>query len=129
MRSTALVLRFISNMKSLAQNRHDEIKVEELEPIELEQAERLWIKTLQIHVQEEQNFKQLEHQLGLFKDSEEILRCQGRIENSSLKYETKLPALLPGNHHFTSLIIKDAHEKALHNGLKSTLNEVRSNFG
>ena len=128
MRSTALVLRFISNMKSLAQKRHDEIKIRELEPSELEQAERLWIKTLQIHVQEEQNFKQLEHQLGLFKDSEEILRCQGRIENSSLKYETKFPALLPGNHHLTSLIIKDAHERALHNGLKSTLNEVRSKF-
>ena len=83
------------------------MKVEELEPSELEQAERLWIKALQIHVQEDQNFK---HRLGLFKDSEEILRCQGRIENSSLKYETKFPALLPGNHHLTSLIIKDAHE-------------------
>ena len=77
-------------------------------------------------MQEEQNFKQLEHQLGLFKDSEEILRCQGRIEKSSLKYETKFSALLPGNHHLTSLIIKDAHEKALHNGLKSTLNKERS---
>ena len=64
MRSTALVLKFISNMKSRVQKRHDEMKVEELEPSELEQAEKLWIKTLQIHVQEDQNFKQLEHRLG-----------------------------------------------------------------
>ena len=61
------------------------MKVEELEPSELEQAEKLWIKTLQIHMQEDQTFKQLEHRLGLFKDSKEILRCQGRIENSSVK--------------------------------------------
>ena len=81
---------------------------------------RLW--------QEEKNFKQLEHQLGLFKDSEEILRCQGRIENLSLNYETKFPALLPGNHHLTSLIIREAHKRALHNGLKSALNEVCSKF-
>ena len=128
LKCTALVLRFISNMKSRVQKRHNEIKVEELEPSELEQAERLWIKTLQIHMQEDRNFKQLEHRLGLFNDSEEIVRCQGRIENSSLKYETKFPALLPSNHQVTNLIIKEAHEKVLHNGLKSTLNEVRSKF-
>ena len=56
------------------------------------------------------------------------MRCQGRIENSSLRYETKFPALLPGNHRLTSLMIKDAHERFLHNGLKSTLNEVPSKF-
>ena len=128
MRVTALVIRFISNMKSRVQRRYDEIKVEELEPSELERAEVLWIKTSQIRVQEDPNFKQLEHQLGLFKDSEGILRCQGRIKNSSLKYETKFPALLTGHHYLTNLITQEAHEKVLHNGLKSTLNEVRSKF-
>ena len=75
LKCAALVLRFISNMKSRVQKRHNEIKVEELEPNELEHAERLCIKTLQIHVQEDRNFKQLEHRLGLFNDSEEIVRC------------------------------------------------------
>ena len=106
MKSTAFVLRFISNMKSRVQKRHDEMKVEELEPSELEQVEKLWKKALQIHVQEDQNFKQLEHRFGLFKDPEEMWICQGRIEHSSLKYEAKFPALLSSNHHLTSLIIK-----------------------
>ena len=80
MKCTALVLRFLSNMKLRVQKRYYGIKVEELEPSELEQAERLWITTLQIQVQEDRNFRQL-----------------GRIQNSSLKYETKFPALLLGN--------------------------------
>ena len=61
LKCTALVLRFISNMKSRVQKRYNEIKVEESEPSELKQTERLWIKTLQIHAQEDRNFKQLEH--------------------------------------------------------------------
>ena len=115
-------------MKSRVQKIHDEIKFEELEQSELEQVEGLWIKALQIHVQEDPNFKQLEHRPGLFSDSEEILRCQGHTENSSLKYETMFPALLPGNHQLTNLTIKEAHERVLHNVLKSTLNEVGSRF-
>ena len=45
-----------------------------------------------------------------------------------MKYETKFPALLPGNHQLIDLIIKETHEKDLHNGRKSTLNEVRLKF-
>ena len=43
----------------------------------------------------------------------------------SLKFETRFPAIL-SDHPFASLVIEQAHEMVLHNGLKSILNEVRS---
>ena len=72
--------------------------------------------------------KQLERELGLFKDEVGIIRCRGRIGNSNLKFETKFPALLSTNHYLTTLIILQAHEKVFHHGVKSTLNEVRAKF-
>ena len=43
----------------------------------------------------------------------------------SLKFETRFPVIL-SDHPFASLVIEQAHETVLHNGLKSILNEVRS---
>ena len=69
---------------------------------------------------------ELEKQLGLFKDEKGIIRCRGRLGNSHASYNTKCPALLSGNHHVTSLIIRYCQERVMHNGLKETLTEVRS---
>ena len=51
---------------------------------------------------------------------------QNRERDVSLS--VKHPAILPRQHHFTQLVIIDAHERVFHNGIKETLTEVRSQF-
>ena len=67
--------------------------------------------------------------MRVFKDENGILRSQGRIDNVlSLPYSTKHPVLLPNDHCLTALYIKCAHARVLHNGVKDTLTELRSQF-
>ena len=55
-------------------------------------------------------------------------RCGGRLANSELPYAVKFPILLPKSHPIVSLIVKQAHERVLHNGVKETLAETRSKY-
>ena len=67
--------------------------------------------------------------MSVFTDENGILRCQGRIDNVlSIPYSTKHPVLLPNDHCLTALYIKRAHARILHNGIKDTLTELRSQF-
>ena len=56
------------------------------------------------------------------------LRSGGRLANADLPYSTKYPILLPRNHPLTPLIINDAHQRVLHNGVRETLTEIRRKF-
>ena len=85
----------------------------------------MWIKTAQRSVKEAENFAQLQKQLGLYVESDGIIRCHGHIGNAALKFESRFQAILT-DHPLASLVIEQAHERVLHNGLKSTLNGVRS---
>ena len=74
--------------------------------------------------------RKLSHQtnLLLFVDDEGILRCSGRIQYSSLPYDSKFPMLLPNGHYFTKLIIATSHEQVWHNKVHETLTQLRSRF-
>ena len=48
--------------------------------------------------------------LGLFLDSNGLLRCNGRIHNAPVPELAKFPYLLPQYHEFTKLIVFDAQE-------------------
>ncbi len=72
-------------------------------------------------------------QLGLQMDASGLLRCYGRLVNSTLSDGAKFPKLLPKDNHYTKLIILDAHlqsagEFAFHCGEQQTLAEVRKNY-
>ncbi|CAB4007204.1 Pro-Pol poly [Paramuricea clavata] len=118
LRITAYVLRFINHIQrkpySTGPPRTAEIKA----------AEIIWTK----EAQRDMDIKQLERQLGLFKDENQVIRCKGRVGNAELPYVTRFPALLPRHHWLTTLIVRYCHERVLHNGLKETLAEVRSKF-
>ena len=118
LRVTAYVKRFIHNI-----SRKERI-TGPLSTNEIQEAEILWIKEMQGHLQVDE----LEKQLGLFKDEKGIIRCRGRLGNSQASYDTKFPALLSQNQHVTSLIIRYCHERIMQNGLKETLTEVRSKY-
>ena len=125
LRVTVLVLRFVSNLICRIRGKNGLIKSEGLTKEEIEQAESMWIKTAQRSVKEAKNFAQLQKQLGLYVESDGIIRCRGHIGNAALKFEARFPAILT-DHPLASLVIEQAHERVLHNGLKSTLNEGRS---
>ena len=118
LRGTAYVKRFVHNIS------RKEWITGPLSTNEIQEAEILWIKEMQGHLQEDE----LEKQLGLFKDEKGIIRCRGRLGNSQASYDTKFSALLSRNHYVTSLIIRYCHERVMHNGLKETLTEVRSKY-
>ena len=63
-----------------------------------------------------------------FEDEKGVLRVGGRIDNSSLSFDSKFPALLPKDHHFTELYIWHCHKVVRHNGMKETLTELRSKY-
>ena len=66
--------------------------------------------------------------LNLFLDDNNFIRCKGRIHYSELPHDAKYPILLPKKDHFVVLLIRDAHEKVLHAGVRDTLHHLRMKF-
>lgn len=64
--------------------------------------------------------------LDPFIDEHGIMRTGGHIRRANLTDEVKFPALLPRNSHITKLVINYFHERCLHQGRTTTLNELRS---
>ena len=58
-------------------------------------SETLWVKNLQLSLKNLENFGKTSLSLELFTDEEGILRCGGRIGNSTLPFDTKHPMILP----------------------------------
>ena len=91
-------------------------------------AEVLWILEAQSHLvwdERERERKKATQSLPRFP---RVVECGGRLENADLPYDAKHPILLPKDHPFTTLIIKWAHNRVLHNSTRETLTEVRSRF-
>ncbi|CAH2093312.1 unnamed protein product [Euphydryas editha] len=61
-------------------------------------------------------------------DQKGILRVSGRIAQSDTCYDMKHPIIMPGNHHFTKVLIADAHAKTLHGGPQAMLNFLRTKY-
>lgn len=61
-------------------------------------------------------------------DQKGILRVGGRLTNSSFDYEMIHPIILPANHHFTLLLLREAHEKLLHAGPQQMLASIREQY-
>ena len=57
-----------------------------------------------------------------------MLRCIARLENSDLDESASKPFILPKEHEFTRLVIKDCHIKVHHNGLRWSLAGLRSRY-
>ncbi|XP_055326312.1 uncharacterized protein LOC129580137 [Sitodiplosis mosellana] len=66
--------------------------------------------------------------LAPFLDEQNIVRVRGRLQRSNLPYRQRHPIILPQNHHFTTLVIDDAHSSTLHGGTLVTLTHIRGCF-
>ena len=96
---------------------------------ELTKAEQLWLYDTQRElVVIQKDFHVLKQQLNLFTDDLGVWRCGGRLTESDLPYSAKYPIILPHDHYFTLLVIKQAHSRVLHNGVKETLTELRAKY-
>ena len=56
------------------------------------------------------------------------MRCKGRIANADLPYETRFPALLPEDHHISTLLVRQAHERVHHSKVAATQAQLRMRF-
>ena len=118
---TALVLKFCQRLQSKVQPEAAASSYDENS-----KAEELWILESQKFMVSNKNFKHWGKQFDLFQDKNGIWRCRGRIQNAAIPYSTKHPILLPKDHHLTTLFVRKAHERVLHNGVRETLTELRS---
>ena len=60
-------------------------------------------------------------QFALCHDDKQVLRCSGRINNSSLQLVSKHLILLPSSHPFVELLIRKTHEKVKHSAVNIAL--------
>ena len=95
---------------------------------DFEQAKLCWLRDCQSHLQNDGRFTLWKCQLDLFEDKPGVWRCGGRMSKSCLSLSAKNPILLDRSHHFTRLVVIDAHLCVLHNGVKETLTELRSEY-
>ena len=139
LRVTAFVLRFIRNIRTKDRDKQSrELVQSELSASEIDESETLWIMSVQkLAFENELNYLHgnrrslppvLVSQFGLYLDEKDIIRCKGRINESSLTESMKNPVLLPSKQHFSNLIIRDAHQRIKHSGLRDTLSTTRERF-
>jgi len=129
LRVTALALRFIERLRR---------KGSQTGPVtsqELTNARTLWEQQIErrgfpdvikdIQLEKRNN---LVTQLGIKLDSDNLLRCYGRLTNSDISLTSKNPILLPKLDHFTYLVINDAHKTVFHSGIGHTLAQIRQRY-
>lgn len=132
-RITGYVLRFIRNIRETTENRQYGF----LSVTDRENALNIIIKSVQqetfpdeIDCLNSSSTKRttLVRQLKLYLDDNGLLRCAGRIHNAPVEEDTKHPFLLPTHHSFTSLIVRDAHEKTFHAGHNITITSIQQRY-
>ena len=154
-RIIALVIRFVSNLKSSlrSKGRKPESRDRTESPIvygplsveEISAAEKRIIIDVQFrHFAEEiaivstpqslSNKRYLSSKpsavraLDPFVDGEGVLRVGGRLRNSEEKFESKHPIILPSNDPFTNHVIVHSHVSNAHTGLELTLANLRESY-
>ena len=139
-RVTALVFKYVNNLKISVCRKKEEkyLTTEDLKSCcaeelfisaeELEHSRIMWIKESQKIIKVSKKFKDLKHSLNLYEDDLGLLRCRGRLGNAPVPYETKYPILLTKDSYLCELLIWDAHKSVGHNGIRETLNELRTKY-
>nr|XP_029728573.1 uncharacterized protein LOC109397738 [Aedes albopictus] len=129
LRVTARVLRFRFT---------DSRETSRLLPYEIDRAMRIYVKHVQ-HLYFESELARLEqkaevsrhsslHQLNPVLDEHGLIRVGGRLQNSSLSYDSMHPIVLPRQSIFTSLVLQHYHVTHHHCGPQALLAASRRRF-
>lgn len=118
-RTLAYVGRFIHNARKM-NPKSGPISVQELKA-----AETHLLKWSQFYVNEDS----LDKKLVAKKDEDSLFRAHGRLEDvRCLPEELRKPIILPKDHPFVILLLRDLHERRGHCGYKSLIHEARKRF-
>ena len=131
-RVTAYIIRFIKRCR-----RQFEACGVYISSFEMNNAELVWIKSVQLCsfgreiqylISPTSPCPILVNQFGLFLDDQQVLRCKGRLNNSSLCLQSKNPAILPHRHRIVELLVLWAHQNIKHSGVSDTLTYLREKY-
>ena len=61
-------------------------------------------------------------------DSENVLRCRGRLENAKLTEGAKMPILIPKKDSYTQMLIERTQRNLFHDGVSQTRSLVRQKY-
>ena len=128
LRVTKLVVRFVRLMKERVQRSLDSSEIRVDSCTDVDKARLLLLQASQSQLPKIPRFPSWRYQFGLYRDPSNLWRCGGRLSNTNLPDCTKKPILLDKSHYLTTLIVKDAHRRVLHNDVQETLAEVRSAY-
>ena len=137
LRVTALVFRAVKAFKQLIADEPVPLDIQ-LIAEDLQHAEVSWI----CHIQTKLFVKELEYlrsngklptptyvqQFGLFLDDKNIMKCKGRINNSTLSLAEKNPIFLPAKHPLIKLLVMHVHQQAKHGRVNVTLTALREKY-
>ena len=90
-------------------------------------SEIIWLKENQ-KKSDEKRLRILTKDFNLIYDDDNLIRCEGRLKNAPLPYETKTTYLINTYHCLATLIVKHFHESLLHISAKQTLTELRQKY-
>ena len=63
-----------------------------------------------------------------FIDKEGLLRLEGRLQQSTLPYQTMHQMILPSNHHFTKLVVSAEHVRRQPAGSQLLIASLRERY-
>jgi len=67
-------------------------------------------------------------QLKLCINENQLICCQGHLDNADLPLSWKNPVLLSTKHRYTELLVKEKHYSVHHDGVHETLAAVREGY-
>ena len=127
LRVTAYVQKFIEALKYRIKKLKNAPTLE-INATDLLRAEVLWMKDAQLALTKEKGFETWKRQFDLFLDEDGLFRCKGRLGNADIPTQTRHPILLPKHHQLTILVVRSAHRRVMHNGVRETLAEIRTKY-
>lgn len=63
-------------------------------------------------------------QLDLHLDSEDLIRCGGRLQNADLPHDTKFPIRITKDSYLAKLIVQSMHTVVMYGGVRETLTHI-----
>ena len=127
---TALVLRFVNNLESwLVRDSGTSVLKGDLMTEEIQNAEVMWLKSIQKRHCEGEKFEKVKLSLKLFVDDNGLFRSKTRLhESENLSFNSCNPIYLPNEGSFVKLVILKANNRVCHIGVESTLNQIRAKY-
>lgn len=124
LRVTAYVMKGFIDVLKYRIKKLDVQPVNELTARDLTRSEILWAKEAQMTLTKEKKTTPGPGNLTY----SSAYRCKGRLGNADVSLTTRHHILLSKHHHFAVLVVRSAHERVKHNGVKETLAEIRARY-